>query len=142
MRLPIPAFMALTLATTPAAARPFSADCTNLAGMRVSDSGTEPSFTQDAVAGASWAYTWDVETKKATMTLPASLSSDGRPHTQKGVVSFHRGGFFTIVSELPGAVWTHALYADSGRLLVTQSTTRNSADLSGRMLVGSCQMSR
>jgi len=74
--------------------------------------------------------------------LPASLSSDGPPHTQKGLVSLHRGGFFTIVSELPGAVWTHAIYTDSGRLLVTQSTTRNSADLSGRMLVGTCQMSR
>ena len=142
MRLLIPALIALTLATTPAAARPFSAVCTNLSGMRVTDNGTEPAFTRDAVAGASWAYTWDVDTKRATLTFPASLSSDGRPHTQKGLVSFHRGGFFTIVSELPGAVWTHAIYTDSGQLLVTQSTTRNSADLSGRMLVGTCQMSR
>ena len=55
--------------------------------------------------------------KTATLTFPASLSSDGRPHTQKGLVSFHRGGSFTIVSELPGAVWTHALYADSGQLV-------------------------
>ncbi len=39
MRLLFPAFIALTLATTPAAARPFSAVCTNLAGMRVSENG-------------------------------------------------------------------------------------------------------
>ncbi len=94
------------------------------------------------MAGVVWVYAWDDETNKASLTLPGFRSSDGRPHTQKGVVSFHRGGFFTIVSELPGAVWTHAIYADSGRLLVTQSTTQNSADLSGRMLVGTCQMSQ
>jgi hypothetical protein len=140
-RLFIPALIALTLGADPASARQFSAVCSNFAGVRVDDSPTQPAFKQDAVVGASWAYTWDVETRKATLTLPASLSSDGRSHKQEGVVSFHRGGFFTIVSSLPGAVWTHAIYADSGRILVTQSTTKNSADLSGRMLVGTCKMS-
>ena len=95
----------------------------------------------DAVSGASWAYGWDLKTKKATVTFPTKASG-GQPNVQKGTVSFHRGGFFTIVSLLPGAVWTHVIYADTGRLLVTQSTTKNSADLSGRMLVGTCAMSR
>jgi len=85
---------------------------------------------------------WDVETKQATVIFPDSKASGGLPNTQKGTVSFHRGRFFTIVSSLPGAVWTHAVYADSGRLLVTQSKTKHSADLSGRMLVGTCKMSR
>ena len=85
-------------------------------------------FEPDAVSGASWAYGWDLKTKKATVTFPTKASG-GQPNTQKGTVSFHRGGFFTIVSLLPGAVWTHVIYADTGRLLVTQSTTKNSADL-------------
>jgi len=137
----IPALIALALGANPAMARQFSAVCSNLSGMRVDDHAAEPAFTRDAIEGAPWTYTWNVETKKATLTLPASLSSDGRPHTQQGMVSFHRGGFFTIVSSLPGAVWTHAIYADTGRLLVTQSTTKNSAALSGRMLVGTCSIS-
>ena len=140
MRLLVPVVMALALGADPAAARQFSAVCSSLSGMRVEDRAAEPAFTRDAVAGASWAYTWNVETKKATLTLPASQSSDRRPHKQEGVVTFHRGGFFTIVSSLPGAVWTHAIYVDTGRLLVTQTTTKNSAELSGRMLVGTCTM--
>jgi hypothetical protein len=104
----------------------------------VSDSG----FTPDAVEGASWAYTWDVETKKGTLIFQTSKAAGGLPNTQKGTVSAHRGGFFTMVTSLPGAVWTHTIYADSGRLLVTQSTTKNSTDLSGRMLVGTCKISR
>src|SRR4051812_44633013 len=59
----------------------------------------------------------------------------------KGHGQLPPGRVFTIVSLLPGAVWTHVIYADTGRLLVTQSTTKNSADLSGRMLVGTCTMS-
>jgi hypothetical protein len=82
-----------------------------------------------------------VETKQATLIFQTFKSAGGLPNTQKGIVSYHRGGFFTIVSSLPGAVWTHTIYADSGRLLVTQSTTKNSAELSGRMLVGTCKMS-
>ena len=138
MRLLIPALVALTLTTCPVAARQFSAMCSNLSGVRVSDS----AFTPDAVEGASWAYTWDVETKKGTLIFQTSKATGGLPNTQKGTVSAHRGGFFTMVTSLPGAVWTHTIYADSGRLLVTQSTTKNSADLSGRMLVGTCKMSR
>ena len=138
MRLLFPALVALTLATSPATARQFSAVCSNLSGVRVSDS----AFTPDAVEGASWAYTWDVETKRATLIFQTSKAAGGLPNTQKGTVSVHRGGFFTMVTSLPGAVWTHTIYADSGRLLVTQSTTKNSADLSGRMLVGTCKMSR
>jgi hypothetical protein len=138
MRLLIPALVALVLGTCPAEARQFSAVCTNLSGVRVNDS----AFTPDAVEGASWAYTWDVETKKATLIFQTSKAAGGLPNTQKGTVSAHRGGFFTMVTSLPGAVWTHTIYADSGRLLVTQSTTKNSADLSGRMLVGTCKMSR
>jgi hypothetical protein len=102
----------------------------------------QPSFSRDAVEGASWAYTWDLKSKKATLIFQTSAAAGGRPNTQNGVVNFHRGGFFTIVTTLPGAVWTHAIYADSGRLLVTQSTAKNSADLSGRMLIGTCKMSR
>jgi len=142
MRPLIPVAIALALGTDPAAARQFSAVCSNLSGMRVEDSAAESAFRRDAVAGAAWTYSWDMESKKATLTFPASQSSDGRPHTQQGIVSFHRGGFFTIVSALPGALWTHAIYTDSGRLLVTQTTTKNSAELSGRMLVGTCSMSR
>jgi len=142
MRLLVPALLAAALGADPAAARSFSATCSNLSGMRVEDAAGDQAFRRDAVAGAAWAYTWDVDSKKATLTLPAAQSSDGRPHTQPGVVTFHRGGFFTIVSTLPGAVWTHAIYADSGRLLVTQTTTRNGAELSGRMLVGTCSLSR
>ena len=51
-----------------------------------------------------------------------------------------QGGFFTIVSSLPGAVWTHAIYPETGRLLASQSTTKNGTVLSGRMLVGTCTM--
>ena len=137
-RYVIPALLALTLAAEPASARQWSAVCSNLSGVRVDDQVTEPAFTQDAVKGASWAYSWNMDTKKAVLTLPASHASDGQSHKQEGVVSSHRGGFFTIVSSLPGAVWTHTIYTDTGRLLVTQSTTRNSAALSGRMLVGTC----
>ena len=142
MRSLIPALIALTLGTCPVAARQFSAVCSNLSGVRVNDNATRHAFTPDSIDGASWAYTWDVETKQATLIFQTSKAAGGLPNTQKGSVSFHRGGFFTIVSSLPGAVWTHAIYADTGRLLVTQSTTKNSADLSGRMLVGSCKMSR
>ena len=134
------ALTALTLAAEPASARQWSAVCSSLSGVRVDDQATEPTFTQDAVKGASWAYSWNTDTKKAILTLPASHASDGRSHKQEGVVSSHRGGFFTIVSSLPGAVWTHSIHTDTRRLLVTQSTTRNSAALSGRMLVGTCTM--
>jgi len=100
MRLLIPALVALTLTTCPVAARQFSAVCSNLSGVRVSDS----AFTPDAVEGASWAYTWDVETKKATLIFQTSKAAGGLPNTQKGTVSAHRGGFFTMVTSLPGAV--------------------------------------
>jgi len=75
------------------------------------------------------------------VTFPASKGAGGQPNTQTGTASFHRGGFFTIVSVLPGAVWTHAIYADTGRVLVTQTTTKNSANPLGRMLIGTCAMS-
>ena len=132
----------LPLAASPVAAQQFSAVCSNLSGMRVDERGGQPSFSRDAVEGASWAYTWDLKSKKATLIFQTSKAAGGLPNTQKGTVSAHRGGFFTMVTSLPGAVWTHTIYADSGRLLVTQSTTKNSADLSGRMLVGTCKMSR
>jgi hypothetical protein len=135
-----PLIIALTL-VTPASATQWSAVCSNLSGVRVDDSGTEPVFTQDAVKGASWAYSWNTSTKKATLTLPASHASDGKSHKQEGVVSVHRGGFFTIVSSLPGAVWTHALYPEAGRLLASQSTTKSGTAFSGRMLVGTCVIS-
>ena len=140
MRFVSVALMALTLAAEPASARQWSAVCSNLSGVRVDDQGTEPAFTQDAIKGASWAYSWNTATKKAALILPASHASDGRSHKQEGVVSSHRGGFFTIVSSLPGAVWTHTIYTDTGRLLATQSTTKSSAALSGRMLVGTCSI--
>ena len=123
------ALIALTLAAEPASARQWSAVCSNLTGVRVDDQVTEPAFTQDAIKGASWAYSWNPDTKKAFLILPASHASDGRSHKQEGVVSSHRGGFFTIVSSLPGAVWTHTIYTDSGRLLVTQSPTRKCGPL-------------
>src|SRR5215204_4857780 len=110
------------------------------ASVRVDDPGAEPTFTQDMLKGASWAYSWNTDTRKATLILPASHASDGRSHKQEGVVSVHRGGFFTIVSSLPGAVWTHAIYPETGRLLASQSTTKNGTVLSGRMLVGTCTM--
>ena len=134
------ALIALTLATSPASARQWSAVCSNLSGVRVDDPGAEPTFTQDVLKGASWAYSWNTDTRKATLILPASHASDGRSHKQEGVVSVHRGGFFTIVSSLPGAVWTHAIYPETGRLLASQSTTKNGTVLSGRMLVGTCTM--
>jgi hypothetical protein len=134
------ALIALTLATSPASARQWSAVCSNLSGVRVDDPGAEPTFTQDVLMGASWAYSWNTGTGKATLILPASHASDGRSHKQEGVVSVHRGGFFTIVSSLPGAVWTHAIYPETGRLLASQSTTKNGTVLSGRMLVGTCTM--
>src|SRR4051812_25500102 len=109
-RLLIPVLIALTLVTSPASARQWSAVCFNLSGVRVDDPGAEPTFTQDVLKGASWAYSWNTDTGKATLILPASHASDGRSHKQEGVVSVHRGGFFTIVSSLPGAVWTHAIY--------------------------------
>lgn len=140
-RVLIPALIALTIISNPASARQWSAVCSNLSGVRVDDPGTEPAFSQDAVRGASWAYTWNTATKKGTLTLPASHASDGRAHKQEGVVNVHRGGFVTIVSSLPGAVWTHAIYPETGRLLAFQSTTKNGAALSGRMLVGTCQIS-
>ena len=139
-RILVPTLIALTLSTNAVNARQWSAVCSNLSGVRVDDPGTEPSFVQDAVRGASWAYTWNTATKKATLTLPASHASDGRPHKQEGVVTVHRGGFFTIFSSLPGAVWTHAIYPDTGRVLASQSTTNNGAVLSGRMLVGTCRI--
>ncbi len=140
-RVLMPALVALTLVSSPASARQLSAVCSNLSGVRVDDPGSEPAFSQDAIRGASWAYTWNTTTKKATLTLPASHASDGRAHKQEGVANVHRGGFVTIVSSLPGAVWTHAIYPETGRLLASQSTTKNGAALSGRMLVGTCKMS-
>src|SRR4051812_46171765 len=113
MRSLIPALI-LSLGASPATAQQFSAVCSNLSGTRVEDQGSKPRFNPDAVSGASWAYGWDLKTKKATVTFPTKASG-GQPNTQKGTVSFHRGGFFTIVSLLPGAGWTHAIYADTGR---------------------------
>ena len=133
----VTAFLAATL-VTPASARQWSAVCTNLSGMRVDEADAEPAFTEDAVRGAAWTYTWDTASKKARLTLPASHASDGKAHRQDGVVSAHRGGFYTIVSSLPGAVWTHAIYPETGRLLATQSTTKSGTRFSGRMLVGTC----
>ncbi|MBM0206738.1 hypothetical protein JNW90_29790 [Micromonospora sp. STR1s_5] len=135
------ALVALML-TTPAIARPSSAVCSNLSGVRVDDPGEEPAFVDDAVKGATWTYSWDMATKKATLTLPASHSPDGKAHKQEGVVSAHRGGFYTIVSSLPGAVWIHAIYPETGQVLASQSTTKSGTRLSGRMLVGTCQISR
>jgi hypothetical protein len=140
-RILILALVGLTPVTHPASARQWSAVCSNLSGVRVDDPGAEPAFAQHAVRGASWAYSWNTHSKKATLTLPASHASDGRSHKQEGVVSVHRGRFFTIVSLLPGAVWTHAIYPETSRLLASQSTTRNGAMLSGRMLVGTCTIS-
>lgn len=135
------ALLGLTL-TVPAGARQWSAVCSNLSGVRVDDPGTEPNFTEDSLKGATWAYRWNTDTRKATLTLPATHASDGKPHTQEGVASAHRGGFFTIVSSLPGAVWTHAIYPETGQLLSVQSTTKGGTRLSGRMLVGTCAMDR
>jgi hypothetical protein len=132
----------LTALSAPAEAKPWSATCTDLSGMRVSDGGGEPAFKQDGIAGASWTYNWDTTTKKATLTLPASHASDGKAHKQEGTVSAHKGGFFSIVSSLPGAVWTHAIYPETGRLLATQSTVGSGTAMSGRVLVGTCTMSR
>lgn len=109
--------------------------------MTVEDGNTAPVFADVSVKGATWVYKWNTATKKATLTLPASHSSDGKPHIQNGEVNAHRGGFFTIVTLLPGAVWTHAIYPEAGRLLATQSTTSNGTTLAGRMLVGTCTIS-
>jgi hypothetical protein len=125
----------------PARARQWSAVCSDLSGVRVDDSGSEPAVTEDAVKGASWAYRWDTATRRGTLTLPASHASDGKPHKQEGSVTVHRGGFFTIVSSLPGAVWIHAIYPETGRVLAVQSTAKGGTRLSGRMLVGSCTLS-
>jgi hypothetical protein len=133
------ALLALAVAA-PASARQWSAICSDLSGMRVDDPGGEPAFSEDAIKGASWAYSWDTTTRKATLTLPASHASDGKAHKQEGVVSSHRGGFYTIVSSLPGAVWTHTIYPETGQLLATQSTTKSGTRLSGRMLVGTCSI--
>src|SRR4051794_10873427 len=84
----------------------WSAVCSNLSGVRVDDPGAEPTFTQDVLKGASWAYSWNTGTGKATLILPASHASDGRSHKQEGVVSVHRGGVFTTPRQLrlePGA---------------------------------------
>ena len=135
-----PMMIALTLAT-PASARQWSAVCSNLTGVRVGETGTEPAFTPDAIKGASWAYNWNSASKKATLILPASHASDGKSHKQEGVVSAHKGGFFVIVSVLPGAVWTHSIYPETGQLLAVQSTTKSGTSLSGRMLVGTCNIS-
>ena len=45
------ALIALTLATSPASARQWSAVCSNLSGVRVDDPGAEPAFTQDVLKG-------------------------------------------------------------------------------------------
>ena len=135
------ALLALVLAA-PASARQVSAICSNLSGVRVDDPGGEPAFAEDAIKGAIWVYNWETGGKKATLTLPASHASDGKSHKQEGVLSAHRGGFYTIVSSLPGAVWTHAIYPETGQLLASQSTTKSGTRLSGRMLVGTCTMSR
>jgi hypothetical protein len=55
-RLLIPVLITLTLVTSPASARQWSAVCSNLSGVRVDDPGAEPTFTQDVLKGASWAY--------------------------------------------------------------------------------------
>ncbi len=124
----------------PAVAKQWSATCSDLKGMRVDDSGSGAAFAKDGIEGASWTYRWDTTTRKATLTLPASHASDGKAHKQEGTVTSHRGGFFAIVSPLPGAVWTHAIYPEAGRLLATQSTAKGSA-LSGRVLTGTCTLS-
>jgi hypothetical protein len=126
---------------TSASAKPWTAVCSHLSGMKVDESGGEPAFNQDAIEGATWRYDWDTSSRKATLTLPASHASDGKAHTQDGVADSHKGGFYTIVSSLPGAVWTHAIYPETGRLLAVQSTTKGGTGLSGRMLVGSCTIS-
>ena len=141
MRSLASALIALPLAAAPATAQQYSAVCSNLSGTRLEDDGGQHAFRPDAIAGASWTYVWNLKTKKATVTFPASKGAGGQPNTQTGTVSFHRGGFFTIVSVLPGAVWTHAIYADTGRVLVTQTTTKNSANPLGWMLIGTCAMS-
>lgn len=131
----------LTLAiATPAVAKPWTAVCSNLVGVRADDVGGRAGFGEDAIKGATWTYTWNTATKKAALTLPASHASDGKAHTQDGTVSAHRGGFFVIVSTLPGAVWTHALYPETGQVLAVQSTTKDGTRLAGRMLAGTCTM--
>lgn len=131
--------LALTPAS-PASAKQWTAVCSDLAGMRVDEDGTEPTFARDEIKGAVWTYRWDTTSRKATLTLPASHASDGKAHVQEGVVGFHKGGFYAIVSSLPGAVWTHAIYQETGRLLATQSTAKSGTAISGRMLVGSCKL--
>src|SRR5215207_2751311 len=82
------ALIALTLATSPASARQWSAVCSNLSGVRVDDPAAEPTFTQDMLKGASWAYSWNTDTRKATLILPASHASDGRSHKLARSASF------------------------------------------------------
>ena len=81
-----PALIALTLATTtsPASARQWSAVCSNLSGVRVDDPGAEPTFTQDMLKGASWAYSWNTDTRRNSD--PSSLPCLRPPTTNAGPI--------------------------------------------------------
>ena len=60
------------------------------------DPGAEPTFTEHVLKGASWAYSWNTDTGKATLILPASYASDGRSHKQEGVVSVDRAAVLGV----------------------------------------------
>src|SRR3712207_2529480 len=93
LMLLVTTLITLALRPNPASAREWSAVCTNLSGVHVDAAGTEPAFTADEGAKrASWVYSWNTVTRKASLTLPASHASDGRSHKQEGTVSVHRGG--------------------------------------------------
>ena len=84
MRLLIPALVNSRSRRAPPQLDRTPAVCTNLSGVRVDNMNPGHTFTPHAQMGPSWAYTWDVDTKQATLIFQAAKAAGGLPEQTKG----------------------------------------------------------
>jgi hypothetical protein len=117
-----------------------SASCSNIHGVRIDDTGRKLETDTDGLTGTTWSYSWDTNSKSATLILQSGGGTT--PTTETAFVHAMSGGI-SFVSVLSGATWVHTLYAEGRRLLVSQHSyglAANGKRLSGKMMTGDCQM--
>src|ERR1700694_2745435 len=94
-----------------------SASCSNIHGVRIDDAGGKLETDTDGLTKATWAYSWNTNSKSATLILQSGGGT--APITETAFVHAMAGGI-SFVSVLSGATWVHTLYADGRKLLVSE----------------------
>jgi hypothetical protein len=131
---------AFALCNAGAGAEVLSASCSNIHGVRIDDTGKKLETDGDRFTGVTWSYSWDTNSKSATLILQSGGGT--APTTETAFVHAMSGGI-SFVSVLGGATWVHTLYAEGHRLLVSEHSyglAANGNRMSGKMMTGDCQM--